>query len=139
MRATVLIMAGYVLLGACGGEQAAEEVPGNAVAVATPTAPVAVTPIVASTDAWIGKWVGVEGLALDVAAGDEPGTYRLHIALMDGAKDYAGTADGDVIRFTRDGKPETIRHTSGAETGLKWLAKKIDCLTIKPGEGFCRD
>jgi hypothetical protein len=90
------------------------------------------------TDAWVGKWVGVEGLALDIAKADRPGTYRLRVSLMDGTNDYAGRADGNSIRFTRDGKEETIRATNGAGTGLKWLAEKQDCLVIKPGEGFCR-
>lgn len=91
------------------------------------------------TDAWIGKWVGVEGLALDIGPGAAPGRYRLNVSLLDGANDYEGTADGDVIRFTRDGAGETIRKASGAETGLKWLADKKDCLMIQAGEGFCRD
>lgn len=90
------------------------------------------------TDAWIGKWVGVEGLVLDIAKADLPGRYRLRVTLLDGTSDYAGRADGETIRFTRDGKEETIRATNGAGTGLKWLAEKKDCLVIKPGEGFCR-
>lgn len=139
MRGAVGMMAGCLLLAGCGGTPAGQKAPGSDIAGATPTDPATVPPIVVPTDRWIGKWVGVEGLALDIAAGDRPGTYRLHIALMDGADDYAGVADGEVIRFTRDGTAETIRHVAGAETGLKWLDKKVDCLTIKPGEGFCRD
>lgn len=143
MRNAIWMIAGCLLLAGCGGgTPAAETSSKNEVAATAPTLPTAPaetsTPAAAPTDAWIGKWVGVEGLALDIAKGDTPGTYRLHIALMDGANDYAGTADAGVIRFTRDGTAETIRHTNGAETGLKWLAEKSDCLTIKPGEGFCR-
>ena len=91
------------------------------------------------TDAWVGHWVGVEGLVLDIAKADAPGSYRLHIALLDGPEDHRGRADGAVIRFTRAGKEEVIRHTDGQATGLKYLAGKTDCLTIKAGEGFCRD
>lgn len=139
MRDARWMIVGCLLLAGCGGAAPmAEKSSTNEVAVAKQTALVETPPITAATDAWIGKWVGVEGLALDIAKGDMPGTYRLHIALMDGASDYAGKAEGNVIRFTRDGVAETIRDTSGVETGLKWLAEKSDCLTIKPGEGFCR-
>lgn len=105
---------------------------------AAAVAPPAAAPTLA-TDAWAGKWVGVEGLALDIAKTDTPGRYALKVALMDGSDDYQGHAEGDTIRFTRDGKEETIRQASGAETGLKWLADKKNCLVIQPGEGFCRD
>jgi uncharacterized protein (DUF111 family) len=81
----------------------------------------------------------VEGLALDIEPAGGRGRYKLHIALLDGANDYSGVADGDVIRFERNGKQETIRKVTGAETGLKWLAEKQNCLMIQPGEGFCRD
>ena len=125
-----------------GGSATARRTNGaTTVTVATPTVrprsrrcrrpPVAVTPIVAPPPTpGSASGSASKGLALDIARGDRPGTYRLHIALMDGANDYIGTADGDMIRFTRDGKAETIRHTSGADTGLKWLADKKDCLTI---------
>ena len=29
--------------------------------------------------------------------------------------------------------------TDGDATGLKYLAGKKDCLTVEPGEGYCRD
>ncbi|MET0269892.1 MAG: hypothetical protein ABW173_05640 [Sphingomonas sp.] len=93
----------------------------------------------AVTDGWIGRWVGVEGLVLAIARGDLPATYRLHIILMDGAEDHVGVAQGETIRFERDGEPQVIRHVTGDRTGLKWLADKRDCLVIRPGEGFCRD
>jgi len=90
------------------------------------------------TDAWIGKWTGVEGLALDIARAGSPGTYRLTVDLLDSRNVYEGQADGSVIRFRRGDTVETIRHVPGSETGLKWLADKSDCLMIKTGEGFCR-
>ena len=92
-----------------------------------------------SRDSWIGKWVGVEGLALDIEPGAEAGKYALTVTLMDGTSKYVGTADGETIRFTRGGKVETIKAVTGADTGLKYLATKDDCLMIKSGEGFCRD
>lgn len=145
LAGTAATMAMAASLAGCG-DRAARDPSGNTVTVATPTAPastagttVPATPAsFAVTDGWAGKWVGVEGLALTIAKAQTPGAYRLHVSLMDGTNDYDGRAEGDVIRFTRDGKSETIRHGTGAETGLKWLAGKRDCLIIRDGEGFCR-
>lgn len=138
MRHGMIWLAGCVLLAGCGDERNAGD---NAMAGAE--APVAHAPVAAPaalvTDGWIGRWVGVEGLALQVSAGAAPGTYRLDMSLMDSKATYVGTAAGDTIRFTRDGTVETLRHTTGTETGLKWLAGKKDCLTVKEGIGFCRD
>lgn len=93
---------------------------------------------IASAGEWTGKWIGVEGLALDIQPGDTPDTRKLTVTLLDGTNDYIGTVGGNTIEFTRDGKAETIRHGTGADTGLKYLADKTDCLIIKSGEGFCR-
>jgi hypothetical protein len=87
---------------------------------------------------WNGKWIGVEGLVLVIAPGATPDTRKLKITLLDGTNDYVGKVDDDQIEFTRDGKMETIHAGTGAETGLKYLADKDDCLIIKAGEGFCR-
>jgi hypothetical protein len=57
---------------------------------------------------------------------------------MDGTTTHEGTGTADGISFMRDGQAETIRAGTGADTGLKWLADKTDCLIIKPGEAFCR-
>lgn len=91
------------------------------------------------TDAWVGKWIGVEGLVLDIQPAGERGHYMLSVTLLDGTKSYEGTADGDMIRFTRNGRPESIRSATGDQTGLKWLAGKTNCLMIQQGEGFCRE
>jgi len=107
--------------------------PGNAGEEAEDAAMVALP-----TDAWTGKWVGVEGLVLDIQPGDGPGKYALAVTLLDGTDNYEGTAAGETISFTRDGKTETIRKATGDETGLKYLAGKTNCLMIKSGEGFCR-
>jgi hypothetical protein len=34
---------------------------------------------------------------------------------------------------------ESIRATDGPATGMKWLSDKSNCLTIRSGEGYCRD
>ncbi len=91
------------------------------------------------TDAWLGKWIGVEGTVLDVQAAGELGQYVLSVTLLDGTNSYEGTAEGDMIRFTRNNRLESVRSATGAATGLKWLAEKQNCLMIQQGEGFCRD
>ena len=135
---TLMIAAG------CGQKSAAPSPEQGAGPVASTPAPAPAEPAPEKagplpTDAWIGRWIGVEGLALDIQPGDAPGDYNLMIARLDATDDYPAKADGDVIRFERAGVSETIRKATGAQTGLKWLAGKQDCLMIKSGEGFCRD
>jgi hypothetical protein len=67
------------------------------------------------------------------------GRYEVTIANLDGPRVFQGTAADGQIAFERDGVAETIRATSGAETGMKWLAEKMSCLTVRVGEGYCRD
>ncbi|MFV0623035.1 hypothetical protein ACBY01_03350 [Sphingomonas sp. ac-8] len=111
-------------------------------ASATPTPAATATADTAATDGWIGRWRGVEGLNLDIAAdaAHGPGHYTLTMQYtLDDKGSFAGVADGDTIRFTRPDGAQTLRATDGDATGLKWLAGKDDCLTVKPGEGYCRD
>jgi hypothetical protein len=107
-----------------------------------PAAPVpdtAATANVAADGALIGRWIGVEGMFLDVAAAGPPGRYALTMQWdLDHRGRFEGTARGDTIVFTRDGIEETLRPTDGAATGLKYLAEKTRCLTVKAGEGYCR-
>ncbi|GAB3767334.1 hypothetical protein GCM10028796_28680 [Ramlibacter monticola] len=90
----------------------------------------------ASTDRWIGRWVGPEGTFLDISADGQK--YRITIRNLDGPRTFDGTPAGNRITFERDGAGESIRAGTGAETGMKWLADKTDCLVVKPGEGYCR-
>ena len=90
-----------------------------------------------ATDKWLGQWNGPEGTFLRLEGGK--GRYEITLQNLDGPRTYQGTAAGAQIQFERDGTKETIRATSGAETGMKWLSDKLDCLTIRPGEGYCRD
>jgi hypothetical protein len=89
------------------------------------------------TDGWIGRWTGVEGTYLEIAGGS--GVYEITIKDLDAARTFKGSAVGDHIEFQRDGVQESLRATNGDGTGMKWLAGKTNCLTIKPGEGYCRD
>jgi predicted small lipoprotein YifL len=90
-----------------------------------------------ATDLWVGQWNGPEGTFLALAGGG--GQYEVTIRNLDGPRSFAGTAAGDRIGFERDGVKESVRATNGAETGMKWLAEKKNCLTVRAGEGYCRD
>lgn len=89
------------------------------------------------TDAWIGQWNGPEGTFINISGGD--GTYTITIADLDGPKQYRGTSTGNEITFERNGTTEKIQASNGADTGMKWLAEKTDCLRIRSGEGWCRN
>ncbi|MCE3253578.1 MAG: hypothetical protein K0Q67_2598 [Cellvibrio sp.] len=88
-------------------------------------------------DTWLGKWNGPEGTFIEIAGGD--GKYTINIADLDGPKQYQGTGTGNQITFERNGVTETIQASNGADTGMKWLAEKSDCLRVRLGEGWCRD
>ncbi len=88
-------------------------------------------------DKWLGQWNGPEGTFLALAGSG--GQYEVTIRNLDGPRTFAGTASGDRIEFQRDGVKESVRATNGAETGMKWLAEKKNCLTVRAGEGYCRD
>ena len=85
----------------------------------------------------IGKWNGQEGTFLEVTKKD--GKFAIAIKDLDKVSNFEGTAKGDVIEFTRDGKTETIKAATGDETGMKYLAGKKNCVVVTEGsEGFCK-
>jgi hypothetical protein len=88
-------------------------------------------------DAWIGAWTGPEGTSLKLSKANAG--YRLVITNLDGPRDFHGLGVDGSIQFERDGVTESLRASDGKATGMKWLAEKRDCLTVKPGEGYCRD
>ena len=91
----------------------------------------------ARIDGFAGRWLGPEGTFLEIAGvGDK---VRITIRNLDGPRTFEGTRRGDRITFVRDEVSEAIRTGSGAQTGMKWLADKSDCLVVRPGEGYCRD
>ena len=87
---------------------------------------------------WQGTWNGPEGTYLKLTAKPDS-RYEIIIRNLDGERSFEGVGGADHIRFTRDGQLERIRATDGAATGMKWLADKSECLTVKPGEGYCRE
>ena len=116
----------------------AESIPATPPALPPPdmSAPAAAPASATGPDAWLGRWTGPEGTFLDIEKTDAG--YQLTIADLDGPKRFPGTAAGDGIEFTRDGRTERIHATDGRATGMKWLADKTDCLSIHDGEGYCR-
>lgn len=90
-----------------------------------------------ATDAWLGQWNGPEGTYLQLAGSG--GQYEVTIRNLDGPRTFPGKAAGERIEFERDGVKESLRATNGAETGMKWLSEKKNCLTVRAGEGYCRD
>lgn len=87
-------------------------------------------------DRWLGEWSGPEGTSIEISgAGDG---YRVTIRNLDGPRTFQGVRSASGIAFERDGVGESIRAGTGAQTGMKWLADKSDCLVVKPGEGYCR-
>ena len=88
-------------------------------------------------DQWLGKWNGPEGTFVQLTGGH--GKYEVTVQNLDGPRTFQGQAVGDRIEFERNGVKESLRATNGAETGMKWLSDKSNCLTVRAGEGYCRD
>ncbi|HUR98835.1 MAG TPA: hypothetical protein VMZ26_12285 [Pyrinomonadaceae bacterium] len=91
----------------------------------------------AKADSLIGRWPGEGGAYMDITKkGDK---YSVEISNLDGPKTYEGTGKGDVIEFTRNGKTETVKAGSGADTGMKGFEKETNCILVTKGsEGFCK-
>ena len=113
--------------------------PASPAPAASPVTSPAASPGVnaAKVDALVGRWPGVEGTYLDISKkGDK---YSIEIADLDGPKTFEGTVKGDTIEFTRNGKTETIKAATGAETGMKGFEKETNCVVVTKGsEGFCK-
>ena len=88
-------------------------------------------------DKWLGKWNGPEGTFLQLIGSN--GKYEVTIQNLDGLRTFQGQAAGNQIEFERNGVKESLRATNGAETGMKWLSEKSNCLTVRAGEGYWRD
>ncbi|GAA4768236.1 hypothetical protein GCM10023219_12690 [Stakelama sediminis] len=92
-------------------------------------------------DKWVGRWLGVEGMYLDIEKAPEGGD--LYTLKMQYDLDHHGTFEGRAtpqgIAFTRPDGRHVLRPGDGKATGLKYLADKQDCLIVQSGEGYCRD
>lgn len=88
---------------------------------------------------YVGKWIGPEGLVLDVKPKAGGGVTIANQWTLDDKGNFEGSVTAEGLRFMRNGEAVTAVASDGDATGLKWLAGKKDCLTVKPGEGYCRD
>jgi len=132
-----ILIAALLLPGACQDRSQSSAEPSSAVSTPSDNQTTARSHVNNLTDQWLGQWNGPEGTFLLVSKNGDK--YVVEVHSLDGSATYAGVAAGDHIIFKRDGKSETIRTGSGAETGMKWLLERKNCLIIKAGEGFCRD
>jgi hypothetical protein len=149
MRRSILltVLAGVTAL-ASACEPGANTKPSTATPGATPAAvqsPAATASPSASpaavdkktSEALVGRWTGPEGTYLDVSKNGDK--YKVEIKNLDGVKSYDGTAKDGTIEFVRNGKTETVRSVTGAETGMKGFEKETNCVVVTKGsEGFCR-
>ena len=111
-----------------------------------PASPTVANPEEAAIQQLTGRWNGPEGIYISVtekktADGKQqsPRKYDIEIANLDGPKKYEGTAKGKEIEFTRNGKTETVKAATGAETGMKGYENETNCLVVTKGsEGFCK-
>ncbi|WP_313512270.1 hypothetical protein [Pseudomonas sp.] len=137
MKRFIMVVLVAALAG-CGDEN----VPATDSSAVPRQAPAVPTTEVPPTDRWIGRWLGPEGLFLEIRADAEQGDGHYVLTLksdLDGQADFDAQADGETIRFVRGGAQQTIRPGTGVETGFKWLADKSNCLIIRSGqEGYCR-
>lgn len=87
---------------------------------------------------YAGRWIGVEGTYLNVTP-TGPNTASLEMQYdLDNKGTYPASVTPEGLRFTRNGETLLLRPSDGDATGLKWLAGKKDCLTVRSGEGYCR-
>ncbi len=131
--AATLVLAG--LAAACA-PPAQSDAEAHEDAAAAPTAPAAAT--VTHTD-WAGKWIGVEGMFIEITP-TENGAFSLTMQSdLDTLGTYVGTDTQGGIAFERGGQRLLLKPATGDQTGLKYLAGKSDCLMVAEGEGYCRD
>ncbi len=144
----ILILTALSALTACSRETP-EEVKNAAAATNTPAAAATAGPAgdgatftglpKQKAPDYVGRYVGVEGMYLNIKHAATPGRYRMEMQWdLDNKGEFRGEQVGDTIVFERNGVRETLRPTNGDATGLKYLAGKTDCLTVKSGEGYCK-
>lgn len=131
---TPAVLACLAAVAGCGRNERPAAGPPPPVAAAPPSA--AAAP--GALHGWSGTWTGPEGTHLKLTAMPDS-TWEVRIRNLDGERTFAGAAGPGHIDFERDGTRERIRPTDGDATGMKWLAGKPHCLTVRAGEGYCRD
>ena len=117
----------------------AEPAPASSDANPVPVAPAAPSDTTKVEADYLGRWTGVEGMYLVVASKPGGGVTLDMQWDLDNKGMFDGSVTAEGLRFMRNDVAENAVHTNGDATGLKNLAGKQDCLTVKPGEGYCRD
>lgn len=142
MKTTLMLIAVVAVLAGC--ERRAPEPPARSVSASAPlvpeppAAPASTVPAPSALHGWLGRWTGVEGTYLQLVALPDA-KIQVIVKNLDGERSFEGVSGEQQIVFERDGVQEKIVATDGKATGMKWLADKTRCLTIKPGEGYCRE
>jgi hypothetical protein len=113
--------------------------PDAAGADAAPATPLTSADSAQTEASYLGRWTGVEGMYLVVASKPDGGVTLDMQWDLDNKGTFDGSVTAEGLRFMRNGVAESAVHTDGEATGLKYLAGKQDCLTVKPGEGYCKD
>ncbi|MGO2391295.1 MULTISPECIES: hypothetical protein [unclassified Halomonas] len=140
MIKTALALSTIILISGCSSES---EPPASS-ASTSDTATEQSQPDYETTDQWVGRWTGVEGLFLEISKDEPagPGHYLLEMQYgLDAEQSgtFEGQATDEGISFSRDDGQQLLRAGDGEATGMKWLAEKEDCLVVATGEGYCRD
>ena len=140
MIKTALALSTIILISACSSES---EPPASS-ASTSDTATEQNQSHYETTDQWVGRWTGVEGLFLEISKDEpaDPGHYLLEMQYgLDAEQSgtFEGQATDEGISFSRDDGQQLLRAGDGEATGMKWLAEKEDCLVVATGEGYCRD
>ncbi|WP_235041388.1 hypothetical protein [Vreelandella profundi] len=130
MIKTALALSTMILISGCSSES---EPPASSASTSDTT-----------TDQWVGRWTGVEGLFLEISKDEPagPGHYLLEMQYgLDAEQSgtFEGQATDEGISFSRDDGQQLLRAGDGEATGMKWLAEKEDCLVVATGEGYCRN
>ncbi|UDF05189.1 hypothetical protein [Asticcacaulis sp. AND118] len=86
---------------------------------------------------YVGRWTGPEATSLEIVARQHD--YEVTVSGTQTPGVFTGTVNGDALQIERNGEVQLIRHTTGARTGVKFLADKNDCVSVGQGEGYCRD
>lgn len=131
--AATLVLAG--LAAACA-PPAQSDAEAHEDAAAAATAPAAAT--VTHTD-WAGKWIGVEGMFVEITPTADGGFSLTMQSDLDTLGTYVGTDTQGGIAFERGGQQLLLKPATGDQTGLKYLAGKSNCLMVAEREGYCRD
>ena len=153
MRRPVLLTAAAMAIFAVGACEMKTETktpapgaPSPAAAASPAVSPEVANPNEGALQQLLGRWGGPEGTYINITdkTGPDgkqlnPRKFEIEVKNLDKSEKYEGTAKGKDIEFTRNGKTESVKTATGAETGMKGFEKETTCVVVTKGsEGFCR-